>query len=92
MLLLGESGRVRLRLRPASGPGALRERDGHPGDRPDDRLASILEDARRRGVAVRGTGDEPSWLLEVFDDRIVFVTAFGGEGGCGQALAGPARP
>jgi putative lipoprotein len=44
----------------------------------EDRLASIREDARARGVEFRATGNEPGWLLEVQPDRIVFAGA-GGE-------------
>ena len=43
----------------------------------ENRPRSILEDARDRGVELRGTGNEPGWVLELFTDRMVFIDAYG---------------
>jgi putative lipoprotein len=44
------------------------------------RAKSLLADARVRGVAYRGTGNEPGWLVEVGPaTRLLFVTNFGEE-------------
>ena len=42
-----------------------------------DRRASILEDAKLRGVDFRGTGNEPGWVLEIGPDRILFSYDYG---------------
>jgi uncharacterized membrane protein len=39
--------------------------------------AVIMAEARRRGVMFRALGNEPSWLLEVYRDRIVLTTELG---------------
>ncbi len=44
----------------------------------ESRAKSLVADARARGVAFRGTGNEPGWVLEIFPaDRLVFVTNYG---------------
>ena len=44
------------------------------------RPASLLEDARIRGVLYRGRGNEPGWLLEVGPgSALLWVTGFGQE-------------
>jgi membrane-bound inhibitor of C-type lysozyme/uncharacterized membrane protein len=44
------------------------------------RRQSLLADARLRGLAYRGTGNEPGWLVEVGPaPRLLFVTNFGEE-------------
>lgn len=45
----------------------------------ENRPASVVESARREGVEVWATGNEPGWNLEIFPDRIVFVTGYGAE-------------
>ncbi len=42
----------------------------------EERAGSIREDARVRGAVFRGTGNEPSWVLEILADRIVFNEPF----------------
>ena len=43
------------------------------------RYQSILESARQRGVTFRATGNEPSWLMEILEDRVVFRPGIDGE-------------
>jgi putative lipoprotein len=44
------------------------------------RAASLLADARARGVLYRGTGNEPGWLVEIGPgNRLTYVTQFGEE-------------
>jgi membrane-bound inhibitor of C-type lysozyme/uncharacterized membrane protein len=44
------------------------------------RAKSLLADARVRGVAYRGTGNEPGWMVEIGPaTRLLFVTNFGAE-------------
>ena len=44
------------------------------------RARSLLADARVRGVAYRGTGNEPGWMVEIGPaTRLLFVTNFGAE-------------
>jgi len=44
------------------------------------RAMSLLADARVRGVAYRGTGNEPGWMVEIGPaTRLLFVTNFGEE-------------
>lgn len=46
----------------------------------EDRARSLAADARLRGVAFRGTGNEPGWVLEVGPgNTLVFVTNYGQE-------------
>jgi heat shock protein HslJ/uncharacterized membrane protein len=63
----------------SKGLEAFLERDGRTWRCLENRPRSILEDARQRGVVVRGTGNEPSWLLEILGDRIVFAPLGGGQ-------------
>jgi putative lipoprotein len=39
--------------------------------------AVIMAEARRRGVVFRALGNEPSWLLEIYRERIVLTTELG---------------
>jgi len=43
----------------------------------EKRRASILEDAKLRGVDYRGNGNEPGWVLEISGNRMDFVTNYG---------------
>lgn len=44
------------------------------------RARSLLADARVRGVAYRGTGNEPGWMVEIGPStRLLFVTNYGEE-------------
>ena len=46
----------------------------------DNRARSLVADARARGVAYRGQGNEPGWVLEIsMPGTIVFNTNFGQE-------------
>lgn len=45
----------------------------------EDRPASIIESARREGVKVWASGNEPGWNLEIRPRRMVFVTGYGAE-------------
>jgi membrane-bound inhibitor of C-type lysozyme len=46
----------------------------------DNRARSLVADARARGVAYRGQGNEPGWILEISPPgKIVFNTNFGQE-------------
>jgi uncharacterized membrane protein len=46
----------------------------------NDRLESVWQDARLRGVEFRAAGNEPGWYLELDSDaRVVLVTAYGAE-------------
>jgi membrane-bound inhibitor of C-type lysozyme/uncharacterized protein YndB with AHSA1/START domain len=46
----------------------------------ENRARSIVADARARGVAYRGQGNEPGWVLEISPpDAIVFNTNYGQE-------------
>lgn len=63
------------------GNEATFERKGTPPvDCRESRAQSLLADARVRGVVYRGTGNEPSWIVEVGPaTRLLFVTNFGEE-------------
>lgn len=43
----------------------------------ENRKASILEDAKLRGVDFRGFGNEPGWVLEISANQMVFITNYG---------------
>lgn len=45
----------------------------------NDAPRAIRADARLRGVDVRGIGQEPGWLVEVFEGERIFVSADYGE-------------
>jgi putative lipoprotein len=46
----------------------------------ENRARSVVADARARGVAYRGLGNEPGWLIEISPpDRILFNTNYGQE-------------
>jgi heat shock protein HslJ/uncharacterized membrane protein len=45
----------------------------------ENRAGSVRADARLRGVDFRAAGSEPSWVLEVLRDRILFVEGQGAE-------------
>jgi uncharacterized membrane protein len=61
------------------GDTAILERAGAPPvNCRQDRYASLLADARIRGVLLRGTGNEPGWTLEIGPGtRLEFVTNYG---------------
>lgn len=63
------------------GGTATVERKGRPPVNCQEiRAQSILADARARGVAYRGTGNEPGWLVEGGPgNRLLFVTNYGQE-------------
>lgn len=63
------------------GDTALLERPGSaPVNCRQDRFASLLADARVRGVTFRGTGNEPGWTVEIGPGaRLEFVTNYGQE-------------
>jgi len=61
------------------GDTAILERDGTPPvSCRQSRYASLLADARERGVRYRGRGNEPGWTVEVGPgERLEFVTNYG---------------
>jgi membrane-bound inhibitor of C-type lysozyme len=63
------------------GNEATFERKGTPAvNCREVRAKSLLADARVRGVAYRGTGNEPGWMVEIGPaTRLLFVTNFGEE-------------
>jgi len=63
------------------GDTAMLERAGGPTvNCRESRAKSLVADARARGVAYRGQGNEPGWVIEVGPPgRLVFVTNYGQE-------------
>ena len=63
------------------GDTAILEREGTaPVNCRESRYASLLADARERGVRYRGRGNEPGWTVEVGPGaRLEFVTNYGQE-------------
>jgi uncharacterized membrane protein len=61
------------------GDTALFERPGSaPVNCRQDRFESLLADARVRGLAFRGTGNEPGWTVEIGPGaRLEFITNYG---------------
>lgn len=61
------------------GDTAILEREGvAPVNCQESRYASLLADARERGVRYRGRGNEPGWTVEVGPgERLEFVTNYG---------------
>ena len=60
------------------GGSTLERRPGTTTACSEIRAASLLEDARIRGVAFRGLGNEPGWLLEIGpDSRVLFEDRYG---------------
>jgi putative lipoprotein len=61
------------------GDTAILEREGSaPVNCRESRYASLLADARERGVRYRGRGNEPGWTVEVGPgSRLEFVTNYG---------------
>jgi heat shock protein HslJ/uncharacterized membrane protein len=45
----------------------------------ENRRRSILEDARRRGVEFRASGNEPGWTFQLLSDHMVFLGRYGAE-------------
>jgi len=43
----------------------------------ENRRASLMEDAKLRGVDFRATGNEPGWWMEIGPDSTVLVTDYG---------------
>lgn len=71
------------------GPVGFLEQPGDPMLRcEENRMQSLREEARLRGVAFRGLGNEPGWVLEIGPDRIVFDYDYG-EGHAEFPLAAP---
>jgi uncharacterized membrane protein len=60
---------------------ATLERTGEPPVQCEqDRVESIRADARERGVLIRGTGNEPGWVVEVGPDtRLMWLGDFGND-------------
>jgi len=63
------------------GDSAILERQGAaPVDCRESRQASLLADARARGVRYRGHGNEPGWTVEIGPGaRVEFVTGYGAD-------------
>jgi len=63
----------------SQGDTAILEREGTaPVNCRESRYASLLADARERGVRYRGRGNEPGWTVEVGPGaRLEFVTNYG---------------
>jgi len=43
----------------------------------ENRRRSIVESAKLRGADFWGTGNEPGWSVEVYPDRVVWITDYG---------------
>ena len=52
-------------------------RGSEPTDCVENRRESILEDARRRGVYLWATGNEPGWTLEIMPEATLLLTDYG---------------
>lgn len=63
----------------SKGSAGTLERQGAPAVKCEERRAeSLVEDARARGVEVRGLGNEPGWVLELGPaGRIAWITNYG---------------
>lgn len=58
------------------GQEATLERGGTSVVCAEDRRASVVEDAKLRGVHFRGTGNEPPWILELGPEEITVYTGY----------------
>ena len=63
----------------SKGREAILEVGGTSDSCTENRRASILEDAKLRGVSFRATGNEPGWLLEIGPDAIVLAMNYGAD-------------
>ena len=61
----------------SKGSEAILEVAGATDSCTENRRASILEDAKLRGVSFRATGNEPGWVMEIGPDAIVLETNYG---------------
>jgi putative lipoprotein len=61
----------------SKGSEAILEVAGATDSCTENRRASILEDAKLRGVSLRATGNEPGWVMEIGPDAIVLATNYG---------------
>ncbi len=61
----------------SKGSEAILEIAGATDSCTENRRASILEDAKLRGVGFRATGNEPGWLMEIGPDTILLETNYG---------------
>ena len=61
----------------SKGSEAILEVAGATDSCTENRRASILEDAKLRGVSLRATGNEPGWVMEIGPDAIVLETNYG---------------
>ena len=61
----------------SKGAEAILEVAGATDSCTENRRASILEDAKLRGVSFRATGNEPGWVMEIGPDAIVLETNYG---------------
>jgi len=43
----------------------------------EDRQASVLEDAKLRGVDYRASGNKPAWVMEIAGGNMVFIPDYG---------------
>jgi putative lipoprotein len=59
------------------GSEAMLERDDTVDRCTENRRASIIEDARLRGVDFRATGNEPGWELEIGPAGILLIANYG---------------
>jgi membrane-bound inhibitor of C-type lysozyme len=60
----------------SKGVEAVLIRDGTEATCVEDRHASLVEDAKLRGMDFRGTGNEPPWILEMGPDSIMLYTGY----------------
>lgn len=63
----------------SKGSEAILEVAGATDSCTENRRASILEDAKLRGVSFRATGNEPGWVMEIGPDAIVLETNYGAD-------------
>jgi uncharacterized membrane protein len=56
---------------------ALLETDGRATACTENRRATLMEDAKLRGVDFRATGNEPGWWMEIGPDATILVTDYG---------------
>ena len=63
----------------SKGSEAILEVAGASDSCTENRRASILEDAKLRGVSFRATGNEPGWLIEIGPKEILLETNYGAD-------------
>jgi uncharacterized membrane protein len=78
------------------GAGTFERKPAAPVKCTENPARSLLEDARARGVVLRGRGNEPGWILEIGpQQRMAFETRYGNERHVftnTRASGGPADP